>query len=278
MSILSSRLGKAALAVVAAAALLALSACSSTSSSETNGLKTVTAGKLTIATGQPAYSPWMIDNKPQNGKGFESAVAYAVAKKLGFSKSQVVWTRTSFDAAIAPGPKTFDFNIQQFTITADRKKAVDFSSPYYTTTQAVVTTKGSPAASATTIDALKKITIGVATATTSLTVVQKETGVQPQVFNSNDDAVAALKAGQVQAIVTDLPTAFYISSSEIKNGVITGQFSDKTGGDQFGLVLDKGSSLTKKVTAAVDSLRKDGTLAALEKKWLSTTVNVPTFK
>jgi polar amino acid transport system substrate-binding protein len=272
------RLASALTVVVAAAALVALSACSSSSTSTTHGLETVTAGKLTIAAGQPAYSPWVIDNKPQNGKGFESAVAYAVAKKLGFTKDEVTWVRTGFDEAIAPGPKNFDFNLQQFSITDKRKKAVDFSSPYYTTTQAIVAYKGTPIASATSAADLKGYKIGVPAGTTSYDVLVKEVGGTPAVFNSEDDAVQALKSKQIDAIAVDLPAAFYITSAQLKNATIVGQFSDTTGGDDYGLVLPKNSPNTKKVTAAVDALREDGTLADLEKRWLSDSVNVPTFK
>lgn len=260
-----------------AAAALALSACSSGGTTTTHGLQTVTPGKLTIATGQPAYTPWVLHNDPSSGQGFEAAVAYAVAKQLGFSRSQVKWTRTTFDSAIAPGPKNFDFNIQQFSITSQRKKAVDFSSPYYTTTQAIVTDKGSAAYDVTSIAGLKKLRIGVPEGTTSYTVLQKEVGGTPAVYNSEDDAVLALKSGQIDAIAVDLPTAFYIASSELKGGKVIGQFPDTAGGDQFGLVLEKNSPETAKVSAAVDALRTNGTLAALTKKWLSDTVHVPVF-
>lgn len=258
--------------------MLALSACSSSATTTTHGLDTVTSGKLTIATGQPAYTPWVIGNDPSSGKGFESAVAYAVAKQLGFSKNEVVWTRTTFDSAIAPGPKDFDFNIQQFSITPARLKAVDFSSPYYTTTQAIVTQKGSPAYNVTTIAGLKNLKIGVPEGTTSYTVLQEEVGGTPQVFNSEADAELALKSGQIDALAVDLPTAFYLASSELKGGKVIGQFGDSTGGDKFGLLLAKNSSETKKVTAAVDAIRDNGTLAAITTKWLSDTVNVPVFK
>ncbi|WP_426515526.1 ABC transporter substrate-binding protein [Diaminobutyricibacter sp. McL0618] len=284
MSALPSRLTRAISLVGATIAIVALAACSSspsgsTSSSSSQGLQTLTAGKLTIATGQPAYSPWVIDNKPENGQGFESAVAYAVAEKLGFAKKDVVWTRTTFDSAIAPGPKDFDLNIQQFSISDERKKAVDFSSPYYTTTQAIVTTKGSPAASVTTLDGLKKVKIGVATATTTYTLLKKEVGGNNiAVFNSNDDAVLALKTGQIDAVATDLPTAFYLADAQVDNGVVGGQFADNSGGDKFGIVLAKGSPLTAKVASAVDALRTSGELDTITKKWLSTTVNVPVFK
>jgi polar amino acid transport system substrate-binding protein len=280
VTVFTSRIARTLAVASLALGLVALSGCASTASTATSpgGLKTVTAGKLTIATGQPAYSPWVIDNKPQTGEGFEAAVAYAVASKLGFAKKDVVWTRTTFDSAIAPGPKSFDLNLQQYTITSKRAKAIDFSSPYYQTTEALVTTKGSAAESAKTLSELKKIKIGVEAGTTSYTIVVKDVGVQPEVFNSNDDAVLALKSGQVDAIAVDLPTAFYLAGSELKHGEILGQFAESTGGDQFGIVLAKGSSLTAKVSAAVNAIRKDGELAAITKKWLSTSVNVPVFK
>ncbi|AMM20107.1 ABC transporter substrate-binding protein [Frondihabitans sp. PAMC 28766] len=275
MSRLRPRTALLGAAVTALAVVAALTGCASSSD---NSAGTVTSGKLTIATGQPASSPWVDDNKPQSGKGFESAVAYAVASKMGYKKSDVVWTRSTFDSAIAPGAKDWDLNIQQFSITAQRKKAVDFSAPYYTTTQAVVTTAKSKAAGVTTPAGLKGLKIGVATGTTSLTVVQKELGSTPQVFNSNDDAVLALKSGQIDAVVTDLPTAFYISSAELTGGKVVGQFADDGTGDKFGIVLPKGSKLTPKVTKAIDELTSDGELAAITKKWLSTAVDAPVLK
>jgi polar amino acid transport system substrate-binding protein len=287
VSTLRSRLVRAALVLGVAIAATSLVACatpsgsttpSTTPSAATAKLQTITAGKLTIATGQPAYSPWVIDDKPESGDGFEAAVAYAVAAKLGYAKSDVIWTRTTFDSAIAPGPKTFDFNLQQFSISDERKKAVDFSAPYYTTSQAIVTTTDSAAASVTTLAGLKDIKIGVAQGTTTYTLLQKDIGGSNiQVFNSNDDAVLALKSKQVDAIAVDLPTAFYLAAAEIKKGVVSGQFSDTAGGDQFGLVLPKDSPNTAKVSAAVEAITKDGELAAITKKWLSSTVNVPVF-
>lgn len=280
-------------AVAATAAIaLGLAACSSGSASTSpvpasdspspsasTAVKqlTVTPGKLTIATGKPAYSPWVEDDKPESGKGFEAAVAYAVAEKLGFTKDEVVWKRTTFDEAIAPGPKDWDFNLQQFSITDKRKKAVDFSSPYYTTTQAVLTYKGSPVAGATSLADLKSARIGVAVGTTSLTDVTSIIAptTDPSVYNNNDDAVQALKTKQVDALVVDLPTALYLAAAVIDKGVIVGQLADNSGGDQFGLVLAKGSPLTAPVSAAVDALKADGTLAALEKQWLSESIKVP---
>jgi polar amino acid transport system substrate-binding protein len=259
----------------AAVAALALSSCAAGSG---NADGTVTDGKLTIATGQPAYSPWVEDNKPQSGKGFESAVAYAVAKELGYAESDVVWKRSTFDSAIAPGPKDWDLNIQQFSIDAKRKKAVDMSTAYYTTTQAVVTTTGSKAADATTVSALKGDAIGVATGSTSIQSVKDVLGITPQVFNSNDDAVLALQSGQIDAIVTDLPTAFYMASAQLDDGTVSAQFPADGKGDQFGFVLPKGSELTSKVDDALKSLEDDGTLQDLQTKWLSSETNTPVLK
>ncbi|WIB59732.1 ABC transporter substrate-binding protein [Curtobacterium sp. MCLR17_007] len=259
-----------------AVAALALTACSAGGSTGSDGA--VTDGKLTIATGQPAYSPWVEDNKPQSGKGFESAVAYAVAKEMGYAKSDVVWKRSTFDSAVAPGPKDWDLNVQQFSISSQRKKAVDMSSPYYTTTQAVVTTKQSKAVDDTTVASLKQDTIGVAAGSTSITSVKDVLGVTPQVFNSNDDAVLALKSGQIDAIVTDLPTAFYMSGAQLDDGTVSAQFPADGTGDQFGFVLPKDSGLTSKVDKALKTLDDDGTLAALQKQWLSSETNTPVLE
>lgn len=230
----------------------------------------VTPGKLTIGTGEPAYYPWVQDDAPESGQGFEAAVAYAVADELGFAKGDVEWVRTTFDQAIAPGPKDFDFNLQQFSITPERAEAVDFSSPYYETTQVVITVEDSPAAGATKIADLKALLIGAQTGTTSLEAV--ETVIAPtagaQVFNTNDDAKLALQSGTVDAIVVDLPTAFYLTSVELEGGEIVGQLPATSGGDEFGLVLEKDSPLTDDVTAAVDALRADGTLDELAAEWL----------
>lgn len=246
-------------------------------SASEGSLKTVTPGKLTIATGEPAYSPWVENNDPASGKGFEAAIAYAVAGKLGFANADVVWVRSTFDAAVAPGAKDWDFNLQQFSITEERRKAVDFSSPYYTTAQAVVTLKGSPVSGATTVAELKGALLGAQTGTTSHRMLTETVAptTAPSVFNNSQDTVQALKGGQVDAIVVDLPTALYLVASELDDGVVVGQFADTSGGDQFGLVLPKGSALTAAVTGAVDALRADGTLDSLTKTWLSETVNVP---
>jgi polar amino acid transport system substrate-binding protein len=241
----------------------------------------VTDGKLTIGTGEPAYYPWVIDDAPESGEGFEAAIAYAVAEQLGFSADDVVWVRTTFDEAIAPGPKDFDFNLQQFSISAERAEAVDFSSPYYETTQAVITTESSPAAGATSIADLQGYLIGAAVGTTSLDAIEQQ--IQPTAsalaFNTNDDAKLALEAGQVDAIVVDLPTAFYLTGVELTGGLIIGQLPKTDGtGDEFGLVLAKDSPLTADVTAAVDALREDGTLQAIADEWLADAVDAPVLQ
>jgi len=241
-------------------------------------LDTLESGTLTVATDQPAYEPWFTDDSPENGEGFEAAVAYAVAEELGYAEDDVTWTRVQFNAAIQPGARPFDFDVNQFSITDERKQAVDFSSPYYTATQAVITTAGSAAEGVESLADLKGLKIGAQVATTSLQVLSDTIApdADPVVFNSNDDAKLALQNGQVDAIVVDLPTAFYITSAELDDGVIVGQVENSgEGGDQFGLLMEKGSPLTDCVTEAVDTLREDGTLADLEQEWLSDVADAP---
>jgi polar amino acid transport system substrate-binding protein len=273
------------IAAAAGAALLlaGLAACAastpSTSSSADSGY--VTPGKITIATGDPAYFPYVIDNKPQSGKGFEAAVGYAIADELGFTKKDVVWVRSTFDEGIAPGPKNYDLNIQQYSITDDRKKKVDFSSSYYSTPQAVITIKGSKAEKVDSIAGLKSLLVGAATGTTSFDSVEKviKPAAGAQAFNSNDDAVLALKSGQVDALVVDLPTAFYLTGAELDNGVLIGQLPVADGiSDEWGAVLTKGSPLTKKVSAAIDKLKADGTLDKITSTWLGADAGAPVLK
>jgi polar amino acid transport system substrate-binding protein len=255
---------------------------SSTGTTCTKGkLATETSGKLTIATDEPAYEPWFKDDKPANGKGFESAVAYAVAEQLGYDKSAVVWQSVPFNKAFAPGEKTFDFDINQVSISAERKKAVDFSSGYYDVRQAVLALKGTKAAKATSIADLKGLKLGAQVGTTSLNYIEDVVKPTQQVaaYAKNDQAKSALKNGQVDAIVVDLPTAFYITAAEVTDAEIVGQFENQGGTpEQFGLVLDKGSALTSCVTAAVDTLRENGTLAKIEQQWLSDAVDAPVLK
>jgi polar amino acid transport system substrate-binding protein len=281
VSIGTKKFGRLAVAALASAALaLGLTACAPAENNNAGELQTITAGKLTIGTGLPAYYPWVLEDTPESGEGFESAIAYAVAEQLGFAPEDVVWVRTTFEEAIQPGPKNFDFNLQQYSITEERKAAVDFSSPYYNTAQTVITIAGSAAEGVTDLAGLKGLIIGAQTGTTSLKAIEEI--IQPsagaQVFNSNDDAKAALANGQVDAIVVDLPTAFYLTAVELEGGIILGQLEGAEAGDSFGLVLDKDSPLTAAVTAAVDALRTSGRLAEIEKEWLADYVNAPVLK
>ena len=244
-------------------------------------LKTVTAKTLTIATGEPAYSPWVLNDKPESGEGFEAAVAYAVATELGYKNENVKWIRTTFDGAIAPGPKTFDFNIQQYSITAERAKVVDFSSSYYKSNQSIVSFKGSKIAGAKSIADIKAANpkIGAAVGTTSLDAVENVLGLKPQVFNDNAAGVAALKNGQIDGFVVDLPTAFYLSAAEIKNGIIVGQLENSSSADEgAGLLLAKDSPITACVTNALEAVRKSGELEKITNKWLTSAAGAPFLK
>jgi polar amino acid transport system substrate-binding protein len=279
MSLTSRRV--IASAALAATASLLLAACSPSvpaddSSSATEGY--VTEGKLTIATGEPAYYPYVIDDNPESGEGFEAAIAYAVAEELGFAAEDVVWVRTSFEAAIQPGPKDFDFNLQQYTITEERAENVDFSSPYYSTPQAVITVESSPAAGATSLADLADYLVGAATGTTSFTAIEEQIAptAGAQAFNTNDDAVLALQNGTIDAIVVDLPTAFFLTGVVLEGGVLLGQLPADAGiSDEWGLVLAKDSPLTAAVTAAVDALRESGRLAEIADEWLGADAGAP---
>ncbi|KAA9111320.1 transporter substrate-binding domain-containing protein [Microbacterium rhizomatis] len=270
-------------AVALFAAALALTGCASGAAPGASGdadASYITPGKLTIATGETAYFPYVIDDDPTSGEGFEAAVAYAVADKLGFAKEDVEWVRTSFESAIAPGPKSFDFNIQQYTITDERKQAVDFSSPYYSASQAVVAVKGGKADGVTSIAGLQGLTLGAMSGSTSATTIQDavKPTTAPQLYGSNEDAVAALKANQIDAIVLDLPTAYYATGVYIDNSFIVGELPAAGVPDEWGLLLAKDSPLTAKVTAAVDELRNDGTLATITDKWLGSGQGVTQLK
>src|SRR4051794_6281469 len=226
-------------------------------------------GTLTVGTDKPAYPPYFEDDKPTNGKGFESAVAYAVAQQLGFAQGEVKWKVVPFNSSYAPGPKKFDFDINQISITPKRAEHVDFSQPYFTAPQAVVAAKGSPAIGATSLADLAKAKIGVQVGTTSLDAVNAsiKPSSQPQVFNDSNDTVRALKAGRVDAIVVDLPTAFYLTAAEIPGSKIVGQFQ-APGGDRWGLLLAKGSKLTTCVNQALAKLQSAGTLKSLQDRWM----------
>ena len=234
-------------------------------------LQTKTSGTLTIGTDKPAYEPWFSGNDPANGKGYESAVTYAVAEKLGFGKDEVVWQTVQFNTAFAPGPKKFDLDVNQVSISEDRRKAVDFSTGYYDVRQTVITTAGSKIAAATSVADLADAKLGAQVGTTSYTALRdvikpKQT---PAVFDTNDLAVQALKNKQIDGIVVDLPTGFYMTAAQLDDGKIVGQLPATGAAEQFGFVLEKGSKLTPCVSQAVDALRADGTLANLQKQYLT---------
>jgi polar amino acid transport system substrate-binding protein len=280
-------------ALIAASALL-LTACGSSAETAASAapttaetaasacapesLQTLTSGKLAIATGEPAYFPWVIDDAPESGEGFEAAVAYAVATQLGFAKEDVSWVRTTFDGAITPGVKDFDFNLQQFSITEERKAAVDFSSAYYSAPQAIVSYAGSPIEGLTTIEELKGAKLGAGVGTTSLDAISAVFGSEPQAFNDNAAAVAALKNGQIDGIVVDLPTAFYLSGVEVEGGIIVGQLPSTGDNGDFGLLLTKDSPITSCVSQAVDAIRASGELDEITAKWLSSDAGAPVLQ
>jgi polar amino acid transport system substrate-binding protein len=237
------------------------------------------AGTLTVGTDKPAYPPYFSNNDPTNGKGFESSVAYAVAKQLGFSRSDVKWTTVPFNSSYAPGPKSFDFDINEVSITPKRAKRVDFSSSYYTAPEAVVALKSSPAAKATSLADLKSAKLGVQLGTTSLDAISQtiKPSNQPQVFNDSNDTVRALKLGRVDAIVVDLPTAFYVTSAQVTSAKIVGKFP-APGGDAWGLLAQKGSKLTGCLSRAVDTLKGNGTLGRLTERWMGGKAGAPTLR
>jgi polar amino acid transport system substrate-binding protein len=239
--------------------------------------KTIDADVLTIATGDPAFPPYVInDATPEDGQGFEAAVAMAVARELGFEGDAVKWVRTPFDAAIAPGPKNFDFNLQQYGITPEREEVVDFSEGYYTAPQAIFGLADSPAASAKTISDLKSLKIGVAAGTTSVTYVEEtiQPDQDPLIFNDNAAAKTALESDQIDAVVSDLPTAIYITTVEIEGTKVFGQI-EGSGTDEWGLLLAKDSELTDCVNLALEALKGSGELDQITTTWMSDYTDAP---
>lgn len=251
----------------------------SADSGESDCNATIEDGTLTVATGEPAFFPWVIDDAPESGEGFEAAVAYAVADEMGYAADSVVWVRTTFDEAIQPGAKSFDLNLQQYSITEERKENIDFSLPYYTSNQAIVALDGSAAEGATSVEDLKDVKFGAQAGTTSLDfindVIQPEQ--EPFVYDDNVGAKAALEANQIDAAVFDLPTALFVSAVEIEGSSVIGQFPAEAGGttDEFGIVLEKDSALTGCVDDAITAITDDGTLDALTTEWLADNTGAP---
>jgi polar amino acid transport system substrate-binding protein len=246
---------------------------------EKDQLQTVEDGVLTIGTDKPAFPPYFIDDDPSNGKGFESAVAYAIARELGFEESEVEWTVVPFNASYRPGPKDFDFDVNQISITPQRARRVDFSEAYFTAPQAVIATKGSPAAGATSLAQLKDVTLGVQIGTTSLDAVNAsiQPTTQPKVFDDSNAVVVALKQGQVDAAVVDLPTALFLTAVEIPGASVVGQF-DAPGGDEWGALLEKDSPLTPCVNEAIGTLKESGELEEITQQWMSESADAPVLQ
>lgn len=242
--------------------------------------KTLKADRITIGTGNPAYPPWVMNDAPESGEGFEAAVAFAVAERMGFDNASVDWVRTGFDEAIQPGVKDFDFNLQQYSIKPARLEVIDFSDPYYTTTMAVVVREGSAAADTdATASSLKKLKFGAAAGTSSQPFLEKV--LQPEqatlLYDDNADVVAAITANQVDAIVFDLPSALFVAAVQLDGGKLIGQFpvENSVEPDNFGLLMAKDSPLKECVDEAIASLHVDGTIKNLESKWLADAIDAP---
>ncbi|RZV42130.1 MAG: amino acid ABC transporter substrate-binding protein [Acidimicrobiales bacterium] len=273
---------KISLAIFLALGLIA-AACGSdgvTATGDASGCDTLplkTAGQLTVATGEPAFLPWVGDDNPEGGDGFEAALVYALAAEMDVAN--VVWTRTGFDAAIAPGSKDYDFNIQQFSITEEREQVVDFSDGYYQVEQAIIGASDSAAASAASVDDLKELNLGAAIGTTSLDYIEEN--IQPDndaaVFDDNVAAKSAFDAGQVDGIVFDLPTAYYITAVEITDASILGVLPREGSPEELGMLFEDGSPLVPCVNEALANLHNDGTIESLEDEWLNSGGSIPTL-
>jgi polar amino acid transport system substrate-binding protein len=257
-------------------------------SCDKDDLNLVNEGRLTIGTDNPAFPPWFGGDEkapwkvsdPRSGEGFESAVAYAVAEELGFMEDEVDWTVVPFNTAFAPGPKKFDFDINQISFKPARAKAVDFSDSYYNVNQALVVVEGTPIANVKSIAGLKPYKFGAQLGTTSYDYIVEniKPSKQPDVFNTNDAAVASLKNKQIDGLVVDLPTAFFVTAVQVENGKILGQFPTVGTQERFGMVFEKGNSLVQCVNEALSKLRADGTLADLQEQWLSEAAGAPVLK
>jgi len=266
--------------IAAALAVAGLAAPAAAQNSCAAG-RTLEDGVLTVATGNPAFPPWVLDDDPSSGKGFEAAVAYAVAAEMGFERDQVRWVRASFDQSIQPGAKNFDFNVQQFSITPEREKVVDFSKPYYSAAMAVLSRTQVVEAEGIepTVASMRDLQWGAVGTTTALPVLTGliEPERQPRLYGDNADLTAAMQAGQVDAAMFDLPTALYLSAVTLDDGVILGQFpADRTENpDRFGLLMEEDNPLKECTDAAIEALSADGTLAGIEARWLSEATGVP---
>jgi len=290
---------KGTLVVSLALAALAVAAAGAAAPSGTRALPanctmskydTVSSGKLTVGTDNPAYPPWFGGgtpkgskwkiNDPSTGKGFESAVAYAVAGQLGFDRREVEWAYTPFNRAFAPGPKSFDFDINQISYTPARANAVTFSNSYYDVNQALVALKGKKIAAVRSIGGLQPYKLGAQLGTTSYAYIKDriKPSSSPAVFPSNAGAIQSLKNGQIDGLVVDLPTAFYVTAVQVPNATIVGQFPAVSGGEHFGMVFPKDSSLAACVDRALSNLKANGTLKRIQQQWLAKATGAPVFK
>jgi polar amino acid transport system substrate-binding protein len=279
----------APLAAVAAAYAHPAQHAAATASCAKSSLKTVSSGVLTVGTDNPAYPPWYAGgtkssfwkiNDPDNGKGFEPAVAYAVAKKLGFSHSQVKWVYVPFNRSFAPGSKSFDFDINQISYTPARARVVSFSDSYYDVNQALVVLAGTPISKVHSLAGLKGFKLGAQLGTTSYSYITTDIkpSQQPSVFQQNAAAIEALKNKQIDGLVVDLPTAFYVTAVQVPHSKILGQFPTSPGGEHFGMVFAKGNPLVSCVNQALTSLKKTGTLAKIQSQWLAKVTGAPVLK
>ena len=278
-----------ALALSLLAAGLAQGRATLTGACAKSSLELVNSGQFTVGTDNPAYppwfggtpkSPWKVSD-PRSGKGFESAVAFAVARELGFAPAEVRWVYVPFSRSYAPGKKSFDVDVNEISYTPARAKVVDFSGSYYDVSQSIVVRKGTPIASARSIAAVKKYQLGVQIGSTSYDTIvnQIKPSSKPRVYDTNDKAVFALKSKQIDGLVVDLPTAFYVTAVQVPNSTILGTFPNLgKQPEHFGMVLQKGSPLTACVNQALAALRKNGTLKKIQQTWLSKVVGVPVLR
>jgi polar amino acid transport system substrate-binding protein len=285
---------KALVLLVLAAGLLAAAGCGSdededgsaggttnaAASCDKGSLDLVTPGQLTIGTDNPAFPPWFEGTKEfdpwdpttePTKKGYEQETAYAIARELGFTDEEVKWTVVPFNQSFRPGPKRFDFDINQISYKPERANAVDFSDSYYDVEQAIVATDGTPIANAKSIDELKEFKLGAQIGTTSYEAITDtiEPTQDPSVYDTNNDAIAALKAKQIDGIVVDFPTGLFMAAVQLDNGKVAGRLPAPEDGEYFGVVLEKDSALTECVNEAITAIKDDGTLDALEQKWLT---------
>jgi polar amino acid transport system substrate-binding protein len=260
-------------------------------SCEKDSLELVNDGQLTIGTDNPAFPPWFEGgtpngsdweiNDPSTGEGFESAVAYAVAEGLGFADDEVEWVVVPFNNSFRPGPKDFDFDINQISVTEERDRAVDFSDSYYDVNQALVANTGTPITEATSLADLADYQLGAQVGTTSLSYIEDniQPSKEPRVYDTSNDVVAALNGKQIDGIVVDLPTAFYlVGSGEVKSGTVVGQFPSTGGQEHFGMLFEEGNPLRDCVNEVLGTLKDDGTLAEIQEQWLSERTSAPVLE